>query len=109
MYGTSASATASMSASLSAPLSESVTRSSPSIQGNGYLDHVGNAEPLTAGSVDSAHFLEGIACSHEIAPIHNCMISFGIFSDKSVAPCYNGRISGCWKFQHYPYRSIKEA
>ena len=111
VYSTNTSALASMSASPSAPLSESVTMGSPTIQGNKYFVHVGNAEPATVGSMDSDHFpqpVEGTSHAHEIVHAHSCKIHFVIFRNKLVTPCFNGRISECWKFKHYPYGSIKE-
>ena len=73
MYSTSASASAAMSAFPSALVSESVTMGSPSIQGNEYPDHMGNAMPPTVGSVDSDQFpypVEGISCAHKNVYVH---------------------------------------
>ena len=68
-----------MSASPLTPLSESVTMSSPSIQGDGYRHHIGNAAPPAVDSVHSDQFphpVEGVSCAHEIMYVHNC--TFGI-------------------------------
>ena len=74
VYSTSASASAPLSASPSAPVGKGVTMGSPTIQGNGYVDHMENPVSVPVDSANSDQFSQavpGTSSAHKI--LHICI------------------------------------